>query len=94
MYQTQQTYRLRAQAPQSTMSETVPNQAPDLKYIIGAIQRGENLNIAQSMAYDKDPTFDDTDLSRLDLRHVTDADLDAFRQPDPAPADPVSTETA
>lgn len=90
MYQTQQTYKYREQVPQSLMSETVPNQAPDLKYIIGAIQRGENLNIAQSMAFDKEPTFDDVDISRLDLRHLTEDQISKFRPVEPAPETPPS----
>lgn len=90
MFQTRETYRPKKQRPQSLYSETQPNQAPELRYIFGALQRGEVLNLNMGLQYDNDPDID-RPVVHLDRRHVTPRDIDSYLESIkvPSPADPV-----
>lgn len=72
----QGTYQYREEPPQSWTSDTIPDQAPTLKYIIGAIEKGQPLNVIQSMRYDNEASIDDVDTRYLDVRHLTAVDID------------------
>lgn len=78
--------------PTNGVSVTVPGQAPMLKYIIGALKRGESLNIKLSMSYDNAPKFGDMDLNLKDLKHLTSSDIDAYLSTYSTEANPINTE--
>lgn len=61
----------------STISKTVPNQAPELRFIIAQIQNGQAVNVLE-MRGDKDATLDDVDMRFISIKHNTSETLDAM----------------
>lgn len=86
-------YKYVARAPQSTVSDTLPNQTVDLSILVKQLMDGQALNVGLSLSSDSSDTLDTPDISKFDMRHMTVADVDnllAKVQPvkiDPAPAD-------
>lgn len=63
----------------STVSKTVPNQAPELRFIIAQIQNGQAVNVLD-MRGDKDATLDDVDMRFISSKHNTSETLEAMLQ--------------
>lgn len=63
----------------STVSKTVPNQAPELRFIIAQIQNGQAVNVLD-MRGDKDATLDDIDMRFISTKHNTSETLEALLQ--------------
>lgn len=63
----------------STVSKTVPNQAPELRFIIAQIQNGQAVNVLD-MRGDKDATLDDVDMRFISSKHNTSETLEALLQ--------------
>ena len=63
----------------STISKTVPNQAPELRFIIAQIQNGQAVNVLD-MRGDKDATLDDVDMRFISSKHNTSETLEAMLQ--------------
>lgn len=63
----------------STISKTVPNQAPELRFIIAQIQNGQAVNVLD-MRGDKDATLDDIDMRFISSKHNTSETLEAMLQ--------------
>ena len=61
----------------STISKTVPNQAPELRFIIAQIQNGQAVNVLD-MRGDKDATLDDVDMRFISSKHNTSETLEAM----------------
>lgn len=80
-------YRFKKSVPQSIVSDTLPNQTVDLRVLVRQLMNGESLNVGLSLSSTKDATFDDVDLSKLDLAHMTVEDVDSLMPK--APVDPV-----
>lgn len=86
-------YRYVAREPQSTVSDTLPNQTVDLSILVKQLMDGQALNVGLSLSSDSSDTLDTPDISKFDMRHMTVADVDnllAKVQPvkiDPAPAE-------
>ena len=86
-------YKYVAREPQSTVSDTLPNQTVDLSILVKQLMDGQALNVGLSLSSDSSDTLDTPDISKFDMRHMTVADVDnllAKVQPvkiDPAPAD-------
>lgn len=83
-------YKKVKESPQSLRSIVQPNQAPSLRYILGVIQSGGNLNVKMAMEYDNSPAIDDVTIR--DIRHVTPDDLNKILERHyPTPPDSVDT---
>lgn len=86
-------YKYVARAPQSIVSDTLPNQTVDLSILVKQLMDGQALNVGLSLSSDSSDTLDTPDISKFDMRHMTVADVDnllAKVQPvkiDPAPAE-------
>lgn len=86
-------YKYVAREPQSTVSDTLPNQTVDLSVLVKQLMDGQALNVGLSLSSDSSDTLDTPDISKFDMRHMTVADVDnllAKVQPvkiDPAPAE-------
>lgn len=87
-------YKYVARAPQSTVSDTLPNQTVDLSILVKQLMDGQALNVGLSLSEDTSDTLDTPDLTKYDFRHMTVSDVDnllAKVQPvsvdAPAPAD-------
>lgn len=86
-------YKYVAREPQSTVSDTLPNQTVDLSILVKQLMDGQALNVGLSLSSDSSDTLDTPDISKFDMRHMTVADVDnllAKVQPvkiDPAPAE-------
>lgn len=63
----------------STISKTVPNQAPELRFIIAQIQNGQAVNVLD-MRGDKDATLDDIDMRFISTKHNTSETLESMLQ--------------
>lgn len=63
----------------STISKTVPNQAPELRFIIAQIQNGQAVNVLD-MRGDKDATLDDIDMRFVSSKMNTSETLEAMLQ--------------
>lgn len=63
----------------STISKTVPNQAPELRFIIAQIQNGQAVNVLDMRA-DKDASLDDIDLRFVSQKMNTSETLEAMLQ--------------
>lgn len=63
----------------STVSKTVPNQAPELRFIIAQIQNGQAVNVLDMRA-DKDASLDDIDMRFVSTKQQTSESLDAMLQ--------------
>lgn len=63
----------------STVSKTVPNQAPELRFIIAQIQNGQAVNVLD-MRGDRDATLDDVDMRFISTKHNTSETLEALLQ--------------
>lgn len=63
----------------STVSKTVPNQAPELRFIIAQIQNGQAVNVLD-MRGDRDATLDDVDMRFISTKHNTSETLEAMLQ--------------
>lgn len=63
----------------STVSKTVPNQAPELRFIIAQIQNGQAVNVLE-MRGDRDATLDDVDMRFISTKHNTSETLEAMLQ--------------
>lgn len=63
----------------STISKTVPNQAPELRFIIAQIQNGQAVNVLDMRA-DKDATLDDIDMRFVSAKMNTSETLEAMLQ--------------
>lgn len=61
----------------SLESVTIPNQAPDLKYIIGQINNGNPVSVVDMRA-DNDANLDDIDMRFVDTKHLTSESIDAM----------------
>lgn len=75
---TQRTYKKFHEIPQSLVSETLPNQAPALSQIVGAINRGENLNVKMKVYYEGVEDFNNMDSRFVDTRHLTSDEVDSY----------------
>lgn len=89
-------YKYVARAPQSTVSDTLPNQTVDLSILVKQLMDGQALNVGLSLSEDTSDTLDTPDLTKYDFRHMTVSDVDnllakvqpvSVDAPAPAPAD-------
>lgn len=69
-------YKYVARAPQSRVSDTLPNQTVDLSVLVKQLLDGQALNVGLSLSSDSSDTFDTPDISKFDVRHMTVADVD------------------
>lgn len=63
--------------PRSVVSQTIPNQAPDLRYIIQQVSNGNPVSVLE-MRGDKDATMDDVDLRLESQKHFTSSTIDVM----------------
>lgn len=63
----------------SLISKTVPNQAPELRFIIAQIQNGQAVNVLEMRA-DKEASLDDIDMRFVSAKMNTSESLDAMLQ--------------
>lgn len=86
-------YKYVARAPQSVVSDTLPNQTVDLSVLVKQLLDGQALNVGLSLSEDTSDTLDTPDITKYDFKHLTVSDVDdllAKVQPvkiDPAPAE-------
>lgn len=83
-------YKYVARAPQSTVSDTLPNQTVDLSILVKQLMDGQALNVGLSLSSDSSDTLDTPDISKFDVRHMTVADVDNLL----AKVQPVKTDLA
>lgn len=83
-------YKYVARKPQSTVSDTLPNQTVDLSILVKQLMDGQALNVGLSLSVDGTDTFDTPDISKFDIRHMTVSDVDNLL----AKVQPVKTDTA
>lgn len=69
-------YKYVARSPQSTVSDTLPNQTVDLKILVKQLMDGQALNVGLSLSEDASDTLDTPDLTKYDFRHMTVSDVD------------------
>lgn len=69
-------YKYVAREPQSTVSDTLPNQTVDLSVLVKQLMDGQALNVGLSLSSDSSDTLDTPDISKFDMRHMTVADVD------------------
>lgn len=61
----------------SLVSKTIPNQAPELRFIINQIQNGQPVPVMEMRA-DRSATLDDIDLTYISQKQMTSEILDAL----------------
>ena len=87
-------YRYVAREPQSTVSDTLPNQTVDLSILVKQLMDGQALNVGLSLSSDSSDTLDTPDISKFDMRHMTVADVDnLLAKVSPVKIDPAPAET-
>lgn len=69
----------RPRKSRSLISKTIPNQAPELRFIIAQIQNGQAVNVLEMRA-DKEPSLDDIDMRFVSAKMNTSESLDAMLQ--------------
>ena len=69
-------YKYVARAPQSTVSDTLPNQTVDLSILGKQLMDGQALNVGLSLSEDTSDTLDTPDITKYDFRHMTVSDVD------------------
>lgn len=83
-------YKYVARKPQSTVSDTLPNQTVDLSILVKQLMDGQALNVGLSLSVDGTDTLDTPDISKFDMRHMTVSDVDNLL----AKVQPVQVDTA
>lgn len=87
-------YKYVAREPQSTVSDTLPNQTVDLSVLVKQLMDGQALNVGLSLSSDSSDTLDTPDISKFDMRHMTVADVDnLLAKVSPVKIDPAPVET-
>ncbi len=76
MYFEQSQYRFHERLPQSSVSDTKPNQTVHLSVLVKQLMQGQSLNVGLALTSTPDATLDSPDLSKLDLKHVTVHDIE------------------
>ena len=69
-------YKYVARAPQSVVSDTLPNQTVDLSILVKQLMDGQALNVGLSLSEDTSDTLDTPDITKYDFRHMTVSDVD------------------
>lgn len=69
-------YKYVVRAPQSVVSDTLPNQTVDLSILVKQLMDGQALNVGLSLSEDTSDTLDTPDITKYDFRHMTVSDVD------------------
>lgn len=69
-------YKYVARAPQSIVSDTLPNQTVDLSILVKQLMDGQALNVGLSLSEDTSDTLDTPDITKYDFKHLTVSDVD------------------